>query len=307
MAIRQVRFFSERLLLEGDLYVADDLPPGARRPGVVICSGYTGLKDIHPARFCRALAPQGFVCLAFDYRGYGQSEGERGRLAPQDQVEDLRAAVSFLTTVEEVDTDRIGLIGWALGGGIAIEETAGDERVRAVATVNAVGDGERATRGLHDESSWKHLCERIEADRRRRAKTGRSQIVDAFEIVPLDESTRGYVGTRLYPVPGYETGVTLESADFLLRFRPELVIDRIAPRPLLLIHGAANRLYSPDESRQLHRRAGGHGELVLLEGRGHTEWMISEHPTFRQVADKLAAFLGEALDLEPLREMRAEV
>ncbi|MBW3602819.1 MAG: lysophospholipase, partial [Actinobacteria bacterium] len=263
---RSTRFFSERLLLDADLYLPGRVTPEDRRPGVVICSGYTGLKDIHPARFARALCPQGAVCLAFDYRGYGQSEGERGRLVPVDQVRDLRAAVTFLSTLDEVDPDRIAVIGWALGGGIAIAEAAQDERVRGVATVNAVGDGERATRFVHSEESWSRLLERIEDDRRRRVLVGRSEIVDPFEIVPLDELTRSYVDAELYRVPGFGTGVTLESADALLRFRPELFVDRIAPRPLLIIHASEDKLNPADESRELHRRSGGHSELVLLEG-----------------------------------------
>ncbi|MDP8977798.1 MAG: alpha/beta hydrolase [Actinomycetota bacterium] len=299
---RPTRFFSERLLLDADLYLPGHRTSDDRRPGVVICSGYTGLKDIHPARFARALCPQGIVCLAFDYRGYGQSEGERGRLVPVDQVRDLRAAVAYLSTLDEVDPDRIGVIGWALGGGIAVAEASEDERVRGVATVNAVGDGERATRYVHTEDSWKRLRGRIEDDRRRRVLVGRSEIVDPFEIVPLDELTRSYVDAELYRVPGFGTGVTLESADALLRFRPELYVDRIAPRPLLIIHAEEDKLNPADESRELHRRTGGHSELVLLEGRGHTEWMYSEHPAFRRVADLLVDFLAGALDFAPLRE-----
>src|SRR5438105_4947798 len=116
MSRRPAGFYSNGLRLDGELYLPDDLEPGERRPAIVTCSGYQGLKAIHPARFARALAPHGFVCLAFDYRGFGHSDGERGRLVPQDQCEDVRAAVSFLQTVPEVDPDAISLIGWALGG-----------------------------------------------------------------------------------------------------------------------------------------------------------------------------------------------
>lgn len=305
MERRPARFFSERLLLDGDVYIPSDLTPRDRCPAIVVCSGYTGLKDIHPARFSRALAPLGFVCLAFDYRGYGNSEGERGRLVPQDQVEDVRAAVSFLATLDEVDPEWIGLLGWALGGGVVIAEAAEDSRVRAVATVNAIGDGQRSTRAAHDDASWQQLLERIALDRNKRVVMGRSEVVHPFEAVRLDVATRSYVDSNLYPVPGYGTGVTLESAEFLLRFRPELVVDRIAPRPLLLIHAEENQLYPAQESRELHRRADGHGELMLLEGHGHTEWMFSEHPTFRKVADRLAGFFADALELERDSESRA--
>ena len=78
MVRRPVSFFSARLRLDGDLYLPEDVPAGALLPAVIPCSGYTGLKDIHPARFARALVPHGYACLAFDYRGFGASEGERG-------------------------------------------------------------------------------------------------------------------------------------------------------------------------------------------------------------------------------------
>lgn len=296
MQRRPVLFFSDGLQLDGDLYLPDDLAPDERRPTIVSCSGYTGLKDLHPERFARALVPHGYVCLAFDYRGFGRSEGERGRLVPQDQVEDVRAAISFLETVPEVAADRIALVGWALGGGIAVAEAADDPRVKAVATVNAIGDGERSTRAMHDAESWRRLLDRIGSDRRQRAVTGTSEHVHPFEIIRLDPVTRGYVDAELYKADGYGADVTLESADYLLRFRPEALVDRIAPRPLLLVHGAENKLHLPEESEELHRRAGEPTQLVLLEEKGHTEWMLDADPTFIHLAGMLRTFLDASLE-----------
>ncbi len=295
MQRRPVRFFSQRSLIDGDLWLPDGLVAGERRPAVVSCSGYQGLKNIHPERFARTFVPQGYVCFSFDYRGFGASEGERGRLVPQDQVEDVRAAVSFLETVDEVDPERIALIGWGLGGGIVVQEAAEDPRVAAVAACNAVADGERSTRFAHDEASWTRLLERIDEDRPRTAVTGRSEIVHPFEIVRLDEVTRGYVDDELYPTAGFGSGVTLESADHLLRFRPEDVVHRISPRPLLVVHGDRNELYPPEEAHQLHERAGEPKEIVWLEDSGHTEWMFDEHPTFQRMANVISGFLSDAL------------
>jgi alpha-beta hydrolase superfamily lysophospholipase len=295
MLRRPVRFSSDRLLLDGDLWLPDDVRPGQRLPAVVSASGYQGLKGIHPERFARTLAPEGFACLAFDYRGFGASEGERGRLVPQDWVTDVRAAVSFLSSVGEVDADRIVLLGWALGGGVVIAEAADDPRVRAVAACNPIGDGYRSTRRMHSEQEWERLLARIAADRPRAAVTGRSQIVHPFDIVALDRVTRGYVDDELYKAAGFGSGVTLESADALLRFRPEEVVHRIAPRPLLLVHGDRNELHSPDESRVLAERAGDDVELVLLPESGHTEWMHDEHPTYQSMMGRITDFFRRAL------------
>ncbi|MGH9067154.1 MAG: alpha/beta hydrolase, partial [Acidimicrobiales bacterium] len=199
MKHQPVSFYSDRLRLDGDLYLPDDAGEGRRYPGVVACSGYQGLKDIHPARFARALVPHGYACLAFDYRGFGASEGERGRLVPQEEVEDVRAAVSFMVARPEVDSGRIGLVGWALGGGVVIAAAADDLRVGAVATCNAIGDGRRSVRSMHDQASWERLLDRIDADREQRVRTGRSQVVPPFDIVRLDRDDRtdGYVGDEL--------------------------------------------------------------------------------------------------------------
>jgi pimeloyl-ACP methyl ester carboxylesterase len=290
---RPVTFFSDGLRLDGELHLPAGLEPGERRPAIITCSGYQGLKAIHPERFARALTPDGYVCLAFDYRGFGRSEGLRGRLVPQEQCEDLRAAISFLETVSEVDPEAISLVGWALGGGVAIAAAADDRRVRSVVAINPIGDGRRSTRFMHDADSWPRLLDRVRADRRRRAlEGGVSELVHPFEIVRLDTVTKAYVDDELYRKDGFGSPVSLESADFLLRFRPVDVVARIAPRPLLLIHGVENRLHSPQESHDLFARAGEPKRLELLDGSGHTEWAFDEHPTFQQVASLVREFVG---------------
>ena len=292
---RPVTFFSEGLRLDGELFLPSDLKAGQRRKAVIPLSGYQGLKGLQPARFARALVPLGYVCLAFDYRGFGRSEGPRGRLVPQEQVEDARAAISFMETVPEVDPGAISLIGWALGGGVAIVTAADDPRVRCVVAMNAIGDGERSVRFMHDEASFQALLDRIRTDRRRRVLEGDSELVHPFDIVRLDSLTKEYVDAELYPEPGFGSEVSLESADLLFRFRPSDVVDRIAPRPLLLVHGQDNRLHSVDESHDLYAHAREPKRLVLLEGSGHTDWMFDDHPVFRHVIQLTHAFMEEAL------------
>jgi hypothetical protein len=294
---RPLPFFSSGLRLDGDLHLPDDGGDGAPYPVVIACSGYQGQKVIHPERFARALNPLGYAVLAFDYRGFGGSEGERGRLVPQEWVEDVRAGVDRLTAVDDVDASRLALVGWGLGGGVVVVEAADDPRVKAVACLNGVADGERSTRNMHDETSWASLLSRIDADRGHRSVTGRSEITDPWDIVRLnlDASTHGYVGEELYKTPAFGTGVTLESADFLLRFSPEQVVHRIAPRPLLVVHGAANELYKPVEAQSLYEHASEPKQLKLIEDHGHTEWMFDDSPTFQKLVEWLDRFLTDAL------------
>jgi alpha-beta hydrolase superfamily lysophospholipase len=294
-------FFSSGLRLDADLHLPDDDGAGAPYPVVIPSSGYQGLKVIHPERFARALTARGFAVVAFDYRGFGLSEGERGRLVPQEWAEDLRAAVDRAAAAEDLDAERIGLLGWGMGGGVVVAEAAEDPRVRAVASLNCVSDGERSTRNMHDDASWRSLLERVAADRGHRSEYGRSEIASPWDIVrlDLDGRTDGYVGEELYKAPGFGSGVTLESADRLLRFSPQSVVHRIAPRPLLVVHGEENGLHRPEEARALYENAREPKRLRLLEGAGHTEWMFDDHPTFKGLAEELAVFFEEAFAAAP--------
>jgi len=305
MTIRPLPFFSNGLRLDADLHLPDDNDndngAGAPYPVVIACSGYQGQKVIHPQRFARALNPLGYAVLAFDYRGFGLSEGERGRLVPQEWAEDIRAGIDRLSAVADVDLARLALAGWGLGGGVVVAEAAEDPRVRAVACLNGIGDGTRSTRAMHDEASWSRLLRRIAADRAHRTTTGRSEITDPWDIVrlDLDGRTDGYVEEQLYRAPGFGTGVTLESAEYLLRFAPERMVARLAPRPLLIVHGAQNELHKPIEARSLFNNAGEPKRLELLQDSGHTEWMFDDNPTFKRVVGLLEEFLETALAATP--------
>lgn len=303
MPSRPLPFFSNGCRLDADLHLPDDGGAGAPYPVLIAASGYQGQKVIHPERFARTMTPLGYAVLAFDYRGFGLSEGERGRLAPQDWAEDIRAGVDRLVGVSDVDPQRLGLIGWGLGGGVVVAEASEDPRVRAVASLNCISDGTRSTRNMHDERSWQRLLTRIEADRANRAAVGRSEITDPWDIVRLDLDARtdGYVDGELYKAPGFGSGVNLESADLLLRFSPEAAAHRIAPRPLLIVHGAENELHKPEEAQSLFDHAIEPKQLVFLEDSGHTEWMFDDHPTFQRLVGLLDNFFSNSFGASPDR------
>jgi len=290
-------FYSNGSRLDADLHLPDDGGLGAPYPVVIPASGYQGLKVIHPERFARALTPRGYAVLAFDYRGFGLSEGERGRLVPQEWSEDVRSAVDRVHGHPDLDTDRIALLGWGLGGGVVVHEAADDTRVGAVVCANGIGDGWRSTRNMHDTITWQYFLRAVADDRVARTTGGRSGTTAPWNIVRLDLDSRtdDYVGAELYKAPGFGSGVTWESADYLIRFSPESVVHKLSPRPLLIVHGASNRLHRAEEAESLYAHAREPKRLALLEGRGHTEWMFDDHPTFLEVVEMVDSFLSGAL------------
>jgi hypothetical protein len=105
------------------------------------------------------------------------------------------------------------------------------------------------------------------------------------------------VTQELYQAAGYGGGVTLESADLLLRFSPERVVARLAGRPLLIVHGDRNELHRPIEARSPYDHAAEPKRLVYLEDSGHTEWMFDDHPTFRHLVGVIDDFFRDALQV----------
>jgi alpha-beta hydrolase superfamily lysophospholipase len=291
-----VRFFSDGQRLDGELWH----PPTPAWSGVVVaCSGYLGLKGLQPARFARALAPFGYACLCFDYRGFGFSDGERGRLIPEEQIEDIRSAIDYVRSRDDAASHPLVLLGWGLGGALVIAEAAHDPRVAAVVAVNAIADGYRTTRALHDESSWAELTARLEQDRVERVAHGRSALIPAFQLVRLQGATLNYVKTELYKDSGFGFPITCEAGERLLRFSVEHLVGRLSPRPLFLAHGTRNDLYSPTEAERLYELAGDPRELHLLEG-GHSEWMHDGHHTLQQLIELITDFLRRSLRSEQL-------
>ena len=60
--------------MAGELYLPKNRKPDEKLPGIVICAGTGGTKKELPTRLCPVLARAGFVCLGFDYRGWGESD-----------------------------------------------------------------------------------------------------------------------------------------------------------------------------------------------------------------------------------------
>ena len=105
----------------------------ANGAGVIIGHGLCGTVDSGLLPYAEAFAKAGFHALAFDYRGFGLSEGKKRQyISVPDQIMDWRNAISFLRRHEHVDAERIGLWGVSFSGGHVLHLAHSDARVRAV-------------------------------------------------------------------------------------------------------------------------------------------------------------------------------
>ena len=293
---KRVTFYSEGFQLAGVLWLPDDRRPAQRRPGIVLCQGFGGIKDALLPDVARRLVQAGYVALTFDYRYFGESEGEpRWRVLPLSQVQDIRNAITFLGEQRDVDADAIGLYGTSFGGANVSYTAALDRRVRCTVSTVGIGDGERWLRGLRPHWAWRELLARAAEDRRRRVTIGKSEHVGALEIMAPDPATQRFwdkttpKALELFPHMG--TRITLESVEAVIEFKPEHVVDLIAPRPILWIHAEEDMLVPAEESQRMYDLAREPKKLVMLKGLGH--WDVYRGAGLEAVAAAAIAWYGE--------------
>jgi uncharacterized protein len=293
MASQTVSFYSEGTRLSGDLFLPEGLRPDERRAGVLLCHGYTGVRNLYLPDTAKALTDAGYVVLTFDYKGWGDSDGPKSRLAPYSRVIDSQSALTFLGAQGMVDAERLGIYGTSYGGATVVWTAAVDPRVKAVVSVVGIGHGRRWMRSVRRPDEFADLMARSEADRVRRVMTGQSEFVDRSEVLLPDRQSAELATAARRGNPGAVSEIPLEYIDETLGFHPEWIVDKIAPRPVLFITSDDDRLVPPDESEALYAKAGEPKKLVVLKGWGHYEVYAGE--AFRQVIEPTLAWYRQYL------------
>lgn len=292
MIEQKVVFKSDGLNLDGAFF-SDEQTHDPKLPIVIVCSGFTGQKNIHPERYARALTPKGFTVFGFDYRGFGESEGTRERVILEEQVRDIASAVAIVRQRADKEGRKVVLAGWGMGGGLILDAYhLCEDQVDGLISMNGFFDAIRVQKALRGEHGWKAFKRFMAEERLRLACGGEPKGIDPFDIYPLDPVSREYVFTELVKAPGYGVTSSFDFADSLISFKPEARLDqKFSSVPLLIAHGAENDLHPVTEPQALYAAYPGPKELFLLEGGGHTEWMLDDDPKFITFSNHIAQWV----------------
>ena len=282
----KVGFHSDGLKLAGIVHIPHDLGPGERRAAFVILHGFGGNKDGHGQTvMAEQLTAWGYVTMRIDFRGCGESEGEHGRIICLDQVADTSSAITYMVSRPEVDPERVALVGSSFGAAVAIYTGGADPRVAAVISSGGWGDGERKFRRQHPTpEAWERFTTMLEDGRKHRERTGKSLMVPRFDIVPIPERLRRNMSA------GSIMEFPAETAQSMYEFRADDMVEKISPRPLLLLHSANDSVTPTHESIELFRRAKQPAELYLLSDVDHFMFNQENPRVTRLVSDWLARF-----------------
>jgi len=266
----RVSFMSDGLRLSGVLHNPE--PRGERHAAFLVLHGFGSNKDGGGGMaVSRMLTGLGFAALRFDFRGCGESEGERGRVICKEQVRDTRNALSFLASRADIHPQRIGAVGQSFGAAVAVYAAGADRRVAACISSGGWGDGAKKFRRQHaSPRAWAKFTAMMK-EGKRRSRSGKSMMVPRYDIVPIPPRLRGNLA------PGSIMEFPYEVVDSMYTFNANEVVGRIAPRPLLLLHSASDSVTPTEQSVELFERAGKPTDLHLIADVDH--FMFSEGNT----------------------------
>lgn len=271
MATERVRFHSQGTPVVATLMLPDAASAERRVPGIVQGPGWLGLRDAKLYQpYHDALLAAGIAVLVFDYRGFGDSDGDATYLDPMDQVEDWRSAVTYLTARPEVDPARIGAFGsGGTGGGNAVMAAGLDDRIKATVSQVPVADGRDWLHRMRREYEWLEFLERIRLDRLRRVTTGEGELVAPRDGIMVPTPERRTTTVKSDVDQRMPAQVLLASAEAIFAYRPIDVVARIAPRALMLICVENDATTPEDHAYALYERARGPKRLVVQTGTTH--------------------------------------
>jgi fermentation-respiration switch protein FrsA (DUF1100 family) len=198
-----VSFDSAGIQIAGHLYTPDDNHAGPR-PAIVVGHPGSGVKEQAAGLYARHLSGQGFVTLAFDAAYQGESGGTpRGLEDPAHRIEDIKAAVSFLTTRQEADPQRIGVLGICAPGGYALNATASDHRIKAVGTVSALDIARQFRDGADGTQDPAIFQQMLDAAAAARTAEARGEGPQSFQLFP-DTAEQARARGGEHAVEGFE-------------------------------------------------------------------------------------------------------
>lgn len=290
------------ITLAADLYK----PKGAqgKLPAIAVSGPFGAVKEQASGLYAQEMAVRGFLAIAFDPSFTGESGGQPRRVASPDiNTEDFCAAVDYLSCRDDVNPERIGIIGICGFGGMAINAAALDPRIKATAAMTMY-DMSRVTReGYFGSSDNKEA-----RDEQRRAwavqrtadyKTGEyTRAGGVVDPLPDDapqfvrdyhdyyKTSRGYHDRSGNSTDGWKATGTMSFMN-----QPLLAMADEIDTPVLLVHGekAHSRYFSEGAFAQLK---GDNKELMIIPGANHVDLYDNRKAI---PFDRLEAFFDNSL------------
>lgn len=269
------------ITLAADMYVPKNAE--GKLPAIAVSGPFGAVKEQSSGLYAQTLAERGFLAIAFDPSFTGESSGQPRYVASPDiNTEDFCAAVDFLSTLEQADSSRIGILGICGWGGMAVNAAAIDTRIKATVAATMYDMSRVTANGYFDSAdneTARHALRKSLSEQRTEDFRNGSYALAGGVVDPLPEDAPQFVKDyhAYYKTPrGYHSrslnsngGWNKTSALSFLNM-PLMTYAGEIRSAVLLIHGekAHSRYFSEDTFKKLK---GDNKELMIIPGASHVD------------------------------------
>ena len=290
------------ITLAADMYIPKNAK--GKLAAIAVSGPFGAVKEQSSGLYAQTLAERGFLTIAFDPSYTGESGGQPRYVASPDiNTEDFCAAVDFLSTLDDVDSERIGILGICGWGGMALNAAAMDTRIKAMVTSTMYDMSRVNANGYFDAMDADQRYElrrQLNAQRTLDAKKGTYELAGGV-VDPLPDDApqfvkdyyayyktpRGYHERSLNSNNGWNKTSSLSFINMpLLAYSDEI------RNAVLMIHGekAHSRYFSEDAFKKLK---GDNKELLIIPGASHVDLYDNQANVIP--FDKIESFFREYL------------
>ena len=290
------------IMLAADMYIPKNA--GGKLATIAVSGPFGAVKEQSSGLYAQTLAERGFLTIAFDPSYTGESGGQPRYVASPDiNTEDFSAAVDFLLICDDVDPERIGILGICGWGGMALNAAAMDTRIKATVTSTMYDMSRVNANGYFDAMDADQRYElrrQLNAQRTLDAKKGTYELAGGV-VDPLPDDApqfvkdyyayyktpRGYHKRSLNSNNGWNKTSSLSFINMpLLAYSDEI------RNAVLMIHGekAHSRYFSEDAFKKLK---GDNKELLIIPGASHVDLYDNQANVIP--FDKIESFFREYL------------
>lgn len=256
-------------------------PTGSKKkPVIILCHGFCGIREILLPDFAEAFTRAGFSTITFDYRGFGDSDGERGRLVPAMQIDDIISVVNWAREQPPLDAQRIGLWGTSFGGCHVFGAAVRAPEIKCIVSQLAFADGEEIVTGKMSASEKEAFVLTLDKMTEKQKSTGKEMFVSVNRVLSDAESKSFFEKNRTQH-PKMDIKIPFLTVKETLLYKPALNASQVTCPTLVVIAGQ-DTVNPPEQGRALFDAIGAREKRLYEESSArHYDIYTGEH--FKQV------------------------
>ncbi|WP_299529147.1 nuclear transport factor 2 family protein [Ulvibacterium sp.] len=271
VTLKEITFNSNGANLKGHLFLPPNFDATQKYPAAIVTGSWTSIKEQMPDEYASVLAQDGFITMTFDFTGFGESEGQPRQVEDYRlKIADIRAAVDYLETHPNIDTDELSALGVCASSGYMAHATAQDTRIKKLVLVAPWLHNPAIAKSIYDmrPGGTEGLLEASKQAKRKYAETGTMEyVLAASELDPLSAMYVPQGAFDYYLNPAKAAGPKYDNRFAVSSWEPWLTFDGISigkdiAQPVFIVHSESGAV--PQGTKEFYE---------LIKGKKDIKWL----------------------------------